>query len=193
MTVRRLIIGGARSGKSRFAESLLADAAAVEYVATSEIRTDDPEWTARVAAHVARRPSHWRTTETTDLVAVLERRDPGVALVDCLTVWLTRQMDATGCWESEASAGPADPDRRPSAPTDALDRLNSHITALVTALTATSRDVVAVTNEVGQGVVPPTASGRLLRDQMGICNARVAAAVDEVWWVVAGIPTRIKG
>lgn len=182
--MRRLVIGGARSGKSRFAESLVADAAGVEYVATSAVRDDDPEWARRVAAHVARRPASWRTTETTELAQVLGRSDADVALIDCLTVWLTRVMDAAGCWDAVSDAASV-----AAAPVAEVERA---VSALVAALEETGRDVVLVTNEVGQGVVPATASGRLFRDQMGVCNARVAAVVDEVWWVVAGIATRIK-
>ncbi|WP_232549239.1 bifunctional adenosylcobinamide kinase/adenosylcobinamide-phosphate guanylyltransferase [Propioniciclava soli] len=183
--MRRLVIGGARSGKSRFAEQLVADAASVDYVATSEPRVDDPEWAERIAAHVARRPASWRSVETVDLAAVLGE-GPGsgsaeqgaVVLIDCLTVWLTRVMDACGCWEADAAEG--------------LRCLGDRVDELVAALERTGRDVVLVTNEVGQGVVPATASGRLFRDQMGIVNARVAAVTDEVWWLVAGLPTRLK-
>lgn len=185
--MRRLVIGGARSGKSALAETLVADAAAVDYVATSQVRDDDPEWVARVAAHVTRRPAHWRTIETVDLPAVLGRDDDAVVLVDCLTVWLTRMMDECGCWGA------------PGVSVDGMSgeacgaaELRGGIDALIAALAATRRDVVLVTNEVGLGVVPATVAGRLFRDEMGHCNARVAQAVDEVWWVVAGIPTRIK-
>lgn len=180
--MRRLIIGGARSGKSRFAESLLMDAPAVDYVATSQRRTDDAEWEARVAAHVARRPATWNTVETLDLPEVLAEGAASV-LVDCLTVWLTRVMDECGCW-----AG-ADAAQTPPPAHDLAPRLD----ALVAATRATTRDVIFVTNEVGQGIVPATASGRLFRDEMGILNVRMAAVCDEVWLVTAGIPQRIKG
>ncbi len=175
--MRRLIIGGARSGKSRFAESLLADAAA-DYVATSQRRPDDPEWNARIAAHVARRPASWTTIETLDLPAVLDSGRPEPVLVDCLTVWLSRVMDACGCWDESPAAQPA---------------LASRVDALVTATARTRREVTFVTNEVGQGIVPATASGRLFRDEMGVLNVRMAGVCDEVWLVTAGIPQRLKG
>ncbi len=177
--MRRLIIGGARSGKSRFAETLLSDAPA-EYVATSWADPSDAEWVARVRAHVARRPATWTTTETLDVTAVLGRVAPEPVLVDCLTVWLSRVMDECGCW-SDVSA------------LDPFAALASRIDELVAAVASSSRDVVLVTNEVGQGIVPATASGRLFRDEMGVLNLRVAAACDEVWLVTAGIPQRIKG
>lgn len=187
---RRLVIGGARSGKSWFAESLVTDAAQLDYVATSERRADDPEWEARLAAHIARRPAHWRTVETLDIAGVLAEPGPPV-LVDCLTLWLTRAMDLDGCWPDtpDAAWSPAAGDGR----ADGLARVAERIDALVAALTATTREVIMVTNEVGQGVVPATASGRLFRDQMGVLNLRIARVCDEVWWVVAGLPTRLQG
>lgn len=191
MPTRRLIIGGARSGKSRFAESLAADATAVDYVATSQGLPDDAEWRARVAAHRARRPAHWRTLETLDVADVLARTSAGLVLVDCLTVWLSRIMDRSGCWPDAPSEGwpPAGPALR----SDPDATLASRIDELVQATMATRRDAVFVTNEVGQGLVPSHASGRLFRDEMGVVNARMADACDEVWLVCAGIPLRIKG
>lgn len=222
--MRRLIIGGARSGKSRFAETLLSDAPA-EYVATSWADPSDAEWTARVRAHVARRPASWTTTETLDVAAVLGRVAPEPVLVDCLTVWLSRVMDECGCWPEPVvlNPPPSDPPPLDPPPLDlsaavstsgappspapdggSADRavaeagnpagaLASRIDELVAAVASTARDVVLVTNEVGQGIVPATASGRLFRDEMGVLNLRVAAACDEVWLVTAGIPQRIKG
>lgn len=179
--MRTFVIGGARSGKSRFAEGLLAGGEA-DYVATSERRPDDAEWAARIAAHVARRPGAWRTIETLDLPGVLARDAAVPVLVDCLTVWLTRVMDECGCWPELPGF---DPDAAPA-------RLAARIDALVAAVEDTPRDVVLVSNEVGQGVVPATASGRLFRDQMGILNARVAATCDAAWLLVAGLPVRVK-
>lgn len=176
----RLVIGGARSGKSCFAEGLLADAAAVDYVATSDPRPDDAEWVERIAAHVARRPAGWRTIETLDVPGVLARPDSSPVLVDCLTVWLTRVLDAAGAWPDLPGHDP-----------DAGAAVTARVDALVDALRTTGRDVTLVTNEVGQGVVPATASGRLFRDTMGTTNAQVAAVCDEVWLVVAGLPLRL--
>lgn len=175
---RVLITGGARSGKSELAERALAGLAHVDYVATSEVRADDPEWRDRVRRHHARRPASWRTIETLDLPAVLGADDPAPVLVDCLGVWLTRQFDAAGAWE----AGP-----------DAERAVEAAVDALVDAVATTDRRVLLVTNEVGSGIVPATASGRLFRDGLGRLNARVAAACDEVWVCTAGIGQRIKG
>lgn len=172
-----LVLGGTRSGKSTFAESLLATAGRVTYVATSEQRPDDPEWEERLALHRARRPAHWTTVETIDLAAELRREDPTPMLVDCLGVWLTRLLD-DGCWDRDATA---------------LARCEARITEFLEALAGTSRPVVFVSNEVGLSVVPATSAGRLFADQLGRLNMRVAAAADQVWLCVAGIPMPIKG
>lgn len=177
--MRRLIIGGARSGKSTYAESLLRGHERVTYLATSARNDDDPEWSARIAAHEAQRPADWATVETLDIGGVLAADDDAPVLVDCLTVWLSRVLDEQGCWD--------DP-----PPPDALTVVGRRVDALASAVAATRRDVVLVTNEVGQGVVPASASGRLFRDQMGLANQAVARACDEVWLLVAGCPLRLK-
>ncbi len=176
--MRTLVIGGARSGKSRAAEALLADASEVTYVATAYPADHDPEWTGRVAGHRARRPASWSTVETLDLVPLLG--SPGAPLlVDCLTLWLTRVIDAHDAWSDEAWTGP------PAA------AVSADVDALVAAVAGAARDVVLVTNEVGQGVVPATASGRRFRDEMGVLNVRVAEACEDVLWCVAGRVLRL--
>ncbi|MDO5066121.1 MAG: bifunctional adenosylcobinamide kinase/adenosylcobinamide-phosphate guanylyltransferase [Propionibacteriaceae bacterium] len=172
-----LVLGGTRSGKSTFAESLLGSAERVTYVATAEQRPDDPEWVERLALHRARRPTHWETVETMDLAAELLSDDPAPMLVDCLGVWLTRLLD-DGCWDRDAAA---------------LARCGERIDEFVDALGRTSRGVVFVSNEVGLSVVPATRTGRLFTDQLGRLNMRVASAVDRVWLCVAGIPMPVKG
>jgi adenosylcobinamide kinase / adenosylcobinamide-phosphate guanylyltransferase len=174
---RTLVLGGARSGKSSFAEQLLARRGDVDYVACGLVPDgSDPEWTDRVALHRTRRPASWRTIETVDLPTVLGHRGPPV-LLDCLTTWLARVMDDCGVW-SEAP--------------DADARLAEEIDALLDAWRTTRRRVVAVSNEVGSGVVPATASGRRFRDELGVLNTRVAAASSPVWLVTAGIPQRLR-
>ena len=175
---RTLLIGGARSGKSREAERLLAAEPGVTYVATSYPAGDDPEWTERIRRHQADRPGHWPTLETLDLVGVLGD-DGGPVLVDCVTLWLTRVMDRYDAWDDGAWADGAE------------KAVQQEIEELLDAWRATSRRVVAVTNEVGQGVVPDTASGRRFRDVMGRLNAELAASTEDVRWCVAGRVVRL--
>lgn len=162
---RVLLIGGARSGKSAEAERRLAAEPSVTYVATATHRPEDPEWVARLAAHRARRPASWRTLETTDVAGCL-RDERGPLLVDCLSMWLAAQLE-----EPELA-----------------DRLDG----LVVAWRQTAAYVVAVSNEVGSGVVPAYESGRRFRDELGRLNARLAAESDEVWLLTAGMVTRLR-
>lgn len=173
-----LVLGGARSGKSSWAEAQFLGREAVDYVATSEVPDDDPEWQERVALHRARRPSSWRTIETTDLAGVLRSGDTAPVMVDCLAVWLARMLDEVGAWEA------ADESWR--------DDLRVRVDDLTAAVAETTREVILVSNEVGSGVVPATASGRLYRDELGRLNAAVAAVVDEVWFCIAGIARRLS-
>ena len=172
------MIGGARSGKTGVAESLLAGRPHVTYVATGYDAETDAEWQERVARHRALRPASWTTLETLDLVGTCAAPG-GPLLVDCLTLWLTRVMDRTGCWDDEMWHSGGE------------QALRAEVEALVDALGVSSRDLVLVTNEVGQGVVPSTASGRRFRDEMGRLNAGVAAVCDDVLLCVAGRTLRL--
>ncbi len=176
---RVLVLGGARSGKSAAAERMLTGQGPVDYVATGPgPRDDDAEWAARIRAHSERRPPDWRTAETLDLERVLAA--PGATapvLVDCLSTWLARVMDDCGIWTGRSGAEEA---------------LATRLERLVTAWRKTGRTVVAVSSEVGSGVVPATASGRRFRDELGNLNARIAAECDEVWLCTAGIPRRLR-
>jgi adenosylcobinamide kinase/adenosylcobinamide-phosphate guanylyltransferase len=176
---RILVLGGARSGKSSYAEGLLADRDRVTYVAPAGAQPDDEEWLARVRLHRDRRPASWVTRETTDIAAVLRTAGPDDAvLVDCLTLWLTSVIDEVDGWE--------EPDKADAAVAAAT-------ADLVGAWRSTRALVVAVSNEVGQGVVPATVSGRLFRDALGRLNLTVAAASEEVVLLVAGRPHLLRG
>ena len=174
---RVLVLGGARSGKSRYAEELLRRRPDVDYVACGlPADGSDREWDARVALHRERRPASWRTLETVDLPTVLRTPGPPV-LLDCLATWLARAMDDCGIWADAPDA-------------DAL--LAAAVDSVVEGWLGAVRPVVAVSNEVGSGVVPATTSGRRYRDELGILNARIAAASDRVWLMTAGLPQRLR-
>ncbi|WP_257441328.1 bifunctional adenosylcobinamide kinase/adenosylcobinamide-phosphate guanylyltransferase [Nocardioides daeguensis] len=173
--VKVLVTGGVRSGKSRHAELLLADASGVTYVAAGPVY-DDADWAARIEVHRARRPDTWSTEETRDVAGVLATAAEPV-LVDCLGTWLTGVIDDAGLWE---------------APVEQVEaHVLGHLDALLVALTGTAEQVVLVTNEVGLGVVPEHRSARLFRDLLGTINQRVAAACDEVHLVIAGRVLRL--
>lgn len=167
--MRILVTGGARSGKSWHAESLLPDRRAVTYVAPGPVGDDDPDWTARIAAHRERRPATWTTLETRAIAEALTT--PGPVLVDCLGTWLAGVLDEQELWEAPAEEVTAVVEALLDGVVAALERHD---------------DVVLVTNEVGLGIVPAYRSGRLFRDLLGIVNLRVAAACNEVHLVVAG-------
>ena len=173
-----LVTGGVRSGKSRYAEGLLAGRVDVSYVAPGAVPDPvaDPEWAARVAAHQAGRPGGWRTVETIDVgaaVADAAARDPdGAVLVDCLGTWVTGVVDALGTWDQPL--------------TQWRDRFDAHLDALLTGWRDHPGTLVAVTNEVGWGLVSEHRSGRVFTDLLGRVNQAVAAECDDVVLLVAG-------
>ena len=163
-----LVLGGARSGKSRLAESLALSLPGPRvYVATAEALVD--EMASRIARHRADRGPDWITVEAPrDLPrAILAAPACGVILVDCLTLWLSNLMLA------DEQAEPA---------FDALEE----------ALASATAPVVLVSNEVGQGIVPDNALARDFRDRQGILNRRMAARADRVVLAVAGLPLELK-
>jgi adenosylcobinamide kinase/adenosylcobinamide-phosphate guanylyltransferase len=168
---RVLVLGGQSSGKSAYAEQLVSGA--VTYVATAPRREDDADWQARLQVHVQRRPSGWRTLETADVAGVLRDAD-GPVLVDDLGLWLTAVLD--GHWDA--------PGARPA--------FDEALATLLEAWSTTRAHVVLVAPEVGSGVVPATASGRLFADLLGRATTALAGAADEVVQVVAGLPRRLR-
>lgn len=172
--MRHLVTGGARSGKSTYAERLAADFDHVTYIATGGTRPGDLEWSQRVAAHQDRRPHHWLTVETTDLVRALGAAEAGSAvLVDCLGLWLTAKLDELHAWGRETD-------------TDMKAQALARIDALAHAVTACRASVILVTNEVGMDLVPVDPGGRLFRDLLGIANARLSDVCEPVTLVIAG-------
>jgi len=176
---RVLILGGARSGKSVTAERLLSGRDRVDYLATGPVPdAADPEWAERIRLHQERRPAHWTTLETLELDRVLTgtRTDVPV-LVDCLSTWLAGVMAESGLWDGATGAG---------------KKVAERVDGLVDAWRSTRRHVVAVSNEVGSGVVPATASGGRFRDELGVLNTRIAAECEQVWLCTAGIARRLR-
>jgi adenosyl cobinamide kinase/adenosyl cobinamide phosphate guanylyltransferase len=166
-----LLLGGARSGKSALAvRAAGAWTGPVEVVVTAEPR--DAEMAARIRRHRARRPGHWRTVEAArELEAALRGADAAAfVVVDCLTLWVSNLLEQ-GADDAEVA------------------RRAAEAAALAARRTAPT---LAVSNEVGSGIVPATPSGRRFRDELGVLNARIAAASDRVWVVTAGLPQRLR-
>jgi adenosylcobinamide kinase/adenosylcobinamide-phosphate guanylyltransferase len=177
-----LILGGARSGKSTFAERLAEEARdTVTYLATAE--AGDPEMAERILIHKSRRPKEWRTWEgrPEDLPDVISSLS-GTLLLDCLTLWLTRLFLEDG---SAENAGEAEWNAREIY-------LRSQVERVCNA-PSQSAHLIIVSNEVGFGLVPPYLMGRRFRDLQGRANQLCASKADRVALVVAGCPLWIKG
>jgi len=170
-----LVLGGARSGKSTFAEAWASRFGRVGYVATG-VRTDD-EMAERILHHQLRRPEHWQTVE--------EPRDVSAAvlgmgsevdclILDCLTVWVTNLMLAH-------EAEPMDD-----------DAILGRVRGLCRTVRDVPAEVIAVSNEVGCGIVPDNALSRRFRDLVGWANQCVAREADQVHLVTAGIAQQLK-
>lgn len=178
--MRTLVLGGIRSGKSRWAEEAiiksLAPGQPVRYLASGPVGQADAAWANRVAQHRNRRPAHWSTVETDDITTELRHSPHTPTLIDDLGAWLTGTMDRHRAWDSESGAAPVQ---------QAIDDM----LAAVGAFPAT---LVLVSPEVGLSVVPATASGRRFADELGSLNQGIAALCDQVVLVVAGQPLPIK-
>lgn len=162
------VLGGAASGKSLYAESLVTDTGAPRvYIATGEARDD--EMRAKIAAHVDQRGPGWRTLEAPlDVAPALASvAEDEIALLDCATMWMSNHLLAENDLEAETAR-------------------------LLDALTACKGKVVVVSNEVGMGIVPENALARRFRDVQGRLNKRLAAAADTVLFVAAGLPLTMK-
>jgi adenosyl cobinamide kinase/adenosyl cobinamide phosphate guanylyltransferase len=163
-----LVLGGARSGKSRYAEGVVADLRAPQavYIATAE--AGDAEMRARIAEHRARRGAGWITIEAPlDLAGALDEAGGRPALIDCLTLWVSNLMQGSRDVGAEG------------------ERLTG-------ALAQARAPVVLVSNEVGLGIVPENALARAFRDHAGRLNQRIAQAADRVVFIAAGLPLILK-
>lgn len=179
-----LILGGARSGKSKLAEDMANVAGGtVAYIATAPVY--DAEMAHRVQLHKERRPAHWLTVEEPrDLAAALQRlpADTETVLVDCLTLWLTNLLLQ---------------DYDENMPYDKLSLIEETIQAELARFCAVARErgfrTLVVANEVGCGIVPESRLGRLFRDIAGRANQQVAKEADALYLAVAGYPLQVKG
>lgn len=175
-----LILGGARSGKSTYAQKLAAEqGGAVLYVATAE--AGDAEMAARIAAHRASRPSHWRTLEAAREVGQAIRahaEGADVILLDCLTLLASNVITSLP---------------EPVTAESAEAALDAEIEALLAARAKNPAAWIVISNEVGLGVVPPFPLGRAYRDALGRANQRLVAAADQVLFMLAGLPMKLKG
>jgi adenosylcobinamide kinase/adenosylcobinamide-phosphate guanylyltransferase len=164
-----LVLGGVRSGKSRWAEQLTERHSPVTYLATAQ--AGDAEMAARIAAHRQRRPPSWRTVEEPwQVAAVVARQDEGCLLLECVPLWLTNRLAV--CTDVQIRAEVAD---------------------LVEAVGRAAGRVIVVSNETGCGIMPDNALARRFGDLLGEANQQLAAAAQDVYWCVAGIPVCIKG
>ena len=171
-----LVLGGARSGKSRLAERLAAAGRRVCYVATAR-PASDAEMLERIELHRAGRPAGWRTVEEPlELADAVEQaaRDADVVLVDCLTLWLSNLF-----WE-----------HRGSVPGALDETIQAQVRRIACA--AAACHIILISNELGSGTVPETPLTRAFRDAQGLLNQRVAEAAGQVILAVAGLPLHLK-
>jgi adenosylcobinamide kinase / adenosylcobinamide-phosphate guanylyltransferase len=181
-----LVLGGARSGKSRYAQSLCASSSDVIYVATARADdgTGDHEMRERIARHRADRPAEWQTVEEPLNLSQIVRGAPvdTTLLIDCATLWISNLM-----WEWREEQ--AEKQQR---------LVIAHIDGLIDAVRLRAEnsvpvgEVIIVSNEVGSGVVPEHPVARSFRDLQGFANQRLARAADNVVFVIAGLPLRLK-
>jgi len=178
-----LILGGARSGNSAYAEKLAAERGErVLYVATAE--AGDEEMAARIAVHRAERPAYWRTLEAPRAVGravrslITDDLSLDVVLLDCLTL-LANNVIA--------------PLPEPVTAQAAEAALDAEVDELLAAYAESAVEWIVISNEVGLGLVPPYPLGRAYRDALGRANQRLAGVADEVLFMVAGLPMQVKG
>jgi len=178
-----LITGGARSGKSAFAEKLaLAQAGKVTYIATMEEVATDAESAQRIARHRQRRSQYWRTVEVPfdihkDLARIIEGSE--VCLIDCLSLYVSNLLLRDGEAVSQIK--------------DLEESISSSATQLLQAINELeATQFIVVTNEVGWGIVPENGLARAYRDLLGLTNQQFAACAQAVWLCCAGLPVRLK-
>jgi adenosylcobinamide kinase / adenosylcobinamide-phosphate guanylyltransferase len=182
-----LVLGGARSGKSRYAQSLCDSSSHVVYIATAGADADDHEMRERIARHRLDRPSDWQTVEESfDLSrAIRAAPDEATLLIDCATLWISNLM-----WKFKEERA-ADQNRLILTEIDNLiDAVRRRAEKSIA--TGVVGEVVIVSNEVGAGLVPEHSVARAFRDLQGFANQRLAQAADRVVFIIAGLPLPLK-
>jgi adenosylcobinamide kinase / adenosylcobinamide-phosphate guanylyltransferase len=173
--VRTLVLGGIKSGKSRWAEAAIAESLGpvepVRYLATGSVTDSDPAWLRRIAQHRERRPSHWSTVESDDIPTHLHQPPAAPTLVDDVPGWLTAVLDRRG-WESGS--------------------VSADVDEMLAAVASFDSPLVLVSHEVGLTIVAATVSGRRFTDELGALNQRLATLCDRAVLMVAGQPLQIK-
>lgn len=168
--IKTLVLGGAKSGKSAFAENLCDTFTGQKiYLATGQ--AGDDEMSTRIKAHQAHRDTSWQTIEAPlDIVTALEAHNnpQTIILLDCLTLWISNLMMAEHDFDTA-------------------------LTELLGQIKTTQANLVIVSNEVGQGIVPDNKLSRLFRDQAGRAHQKIADLCDDVYFVTAGLPQKLKG
>ena len=173
--MRTLVLGGIKSGKSRWAEAAIAESLGpvepVRYLATGSVTDSDPAWLRRIAQHRERRPSHWSTVESDDIPTHLHQPPAAPTLVDDVPGWLTAVLDRRG-WESGS--------------------VSADVDEMLAAVASFDSPLVLVSHEVGLTIVAATVSGRRFTDELGALNQRLATLCDRAVLMVAGQPLQIK-
>ena len=173
--MRTLVLGGIKSGKSRWAEAAIAESLGpvepVRYLATGSVMDTDPAWLRRIAQHRDRRPSHWSTVESDDIPTHLRQPPAAPTLVDDVPGWLTAVLDRRG-WENGS--------------------VSADVDEMLAAVASFDSPLVLVSHEVGLTIVAATVSGRRFTDELGALNQRLATLCDRVVLMVAGQPLQIK-
>lgn len=173
--MRTLVLGGIKSGKSRWAEAAIAESLGpvepVRYLATGPLTDTDPAWARRIAQHRDRRPAHWSTVESDDIPTHLHQSPASPTLVDDVPGWLTATLDRRG-WEHGS--------------------VSTDVDGLLAAVASFTSPLVLVSHEVGLTIVSATVSGRRFTDELGALNQRLATLCDRVVLMVAGLPMHIK-
>jgi len=189
-----LVTGGARSGKSSFAESKLLQKEGVCYIATGLVMKEDPEWQERVKLHQERRPQSWDTLEQyRDLTTWIEQDDHGDYLLDCATMLTTNRLfDLVNEWYPEKGYLSDEQFLSKAEQARILEAMEAEWSQILSAMKERQATFWIVTNEVGLGIVPDTRLGRYFRDLQGRVNQLIAKEASEVYLVICGLAQQLK-